>query len=316
MKMFGLVEITRSFTAMNTNVEAVVCVPSGGEKQAENALLLVQDIFTSVEAALSRFIPDSEISRLNRSAGQPFQASSLLFTVMTLAKAAAETTGGIFDPTILPFLMAAGYDRSFEQLVTQSILPVLEIKSRYTWRDIILDAAASTITIPAGAGVDLGGIAKGWTVDYAGQKLKDFSGFAIDAGGDILLGGKRADGSLWPIGVVDPFNLQENLTVLELSDCAICTSTTTRRRWRLDGFSGHHLIDPRHGKPADSAVVSVTVIADSAARAEVIAKTALILGPDEGMQFIHSQTGAQGIIVLNNGVLLRSEETREAGYVR
>ncbi len=238
--MFGLVEITRSFTAMNTNVEAVVCVPSGGEKQAENALLLVQDIFTSVEAALSRFIPDSEISRLNRSAGQPFQASS----------------------------------------------------------------------------VDLGGIAKGWTVDYAGQKLKDFSGFAIDAGGDILLGGKRADGSLWPIGVVDPFNLQENLTVLELSDCAICTSTTTRRRWRLDGFSGHHLIDPRHGKPADSAVVSVTVIADSAARAEVIAKTALILGPDEGMQFIHSQTGAQGIIVLNNGVLLRSEETREAGYVR
>jgi thiamine biosynthesis lipoprotein len=203
-------------------------------------LLLVQDIFTSVEAALSRFIPDSEISRLNRSAGQPFQASS----------------------------------------------------------------------------VDLGGIAKGWTVDYAGQKLKDFSGFAIDAGGDILLGGKRADGSLWPIGVVDPFNLQENLTVLELSDCAICTSTTTRRCWRLDGFSGHHLIDSRHGKPADSAVVSVTVIADSAARAEVIAKTALILGPDEGMQFIHSQTGAQGIIVLNNGVLLRSEETREAGYVR
>jgi len=316
MKMSGLVEISRSFTAMNTAIEAVVCAHCGEEKKAENALLLALDIFTSVEATLSRFNADSELSRLNRSAGQPFRASSLLFTVMTLAKSAAETTGGIFDPAILPFLLAAGYDRSFERLVEQSDLPAYEIKSRFTWRDIMLDADSSTITIPAGAGIDLGGIGKGWTVDYAGQKLKDFPGFAIDAGGDILLGGRRADGSVWPVGVVDPLNTRENLTVLELTDCAVCTSTTTRRSWQRGGYPGHHLIDPRRGKPAESAVVSATIIAESAARAEVIAKTALILGPEEGIQFIKNQPGVRGIMVLNNGSLLRSEASLEAENVR
>jgi thiamine biosynthesis lipoprotein len=310
------VEITRAFTAMNTAVEAVVCVLPGEETKAENALLLVQDIFTSVEATLSRFKPDSELSRLNRTAGQPFSASNLLFTVITLAKAAAETTGGIFDPTILPYLLAAGYDRSYEQLAGESAAPSSEYEKRHTWRDIKLDPDSSTITIPAGCSIDLGGIGKGWTVDYAAQKLKDFPGYAVDAGGDIVLGGKMANGSLWPVGVADPLHPQENITVLELTDCAVCTSSTARRRWRRGGLSFHHLIDPRNGRPADSGVISATVIADSAVRAEIMAKTAVILGPDEGMRFIKNQSGTRGILVLNDGTLLRSEESRETKNVR
>jgi thiamine biosynthesis lipoprotein len=96
----------------------------------------------------------------------------------------------------LPYLLAAGYDRSFEKLSDSPDGPVYQLNSRFNWREIILDADASTITLPAGCGLDLGGIAKGWTVDRVSEGLKNTSGFAVDAGGDIFVGGKRADGSL------------------------------------------------------------------------------------------------------------------------
>ena len=232
--------------------------------------------------------------------------TSLLFTVVAMAKEAANLTGGIYDPAILPYLLAAGYDRSFEKLSEQADSPLYQLNSRFTWRDINLEPDSSIITMPPGCGIDLGGIGKGWTVDRVCENLKGLPGYAIDAGGDIVLGRRRADGSLWTIGVANPLQPQDNLTVLELSDCAICTSTTKRRSWHRYGLPGHHLIDPRTGKPASSTVISATVIAESAATAEVIAKTALILGPNDGKQFIESQPGVKGILILNNGEVLRT----------
>ena len=313
--MPDLIEVTRSFSAMNTDVEAIICVPRGERNEGEKALVRVQGIFQEVETALSRFSPDSELSGLNRAAGVPFKASHLLFTVVTAAKEAACFSGGIYDPTILPYLLAAGYDRSFERLSDSPDSPVYQLNSRFNWRDIILDAEKSTVTLPAGCGLDLGGIAKGWTVDRVSEGLKQLSGFAVNAGGDMFAGGKRADGSLWSVGVVDPFNPESNLTVLELTNRAVCTSSTTKRNWRRNGIYGHHLIDPRSGKPSASAVISATVIAESAVTAEIIAKTALILGPVVGMEFIQNQSGIDGILVLNDGRLLISSNSREVTNV-
>jgi thiamine biosynthesis lipoprotein len=309
--MADLIEITRSFNAMNTGVEAIVCVPGSKRTEGEKALVRVQQIFNEVEKALSRFSPDSELSGLNRAAGVPFKASQLLFTVVTSAKEAAYFSGGIYDPTILPYLLAAGYDRSFEKLSDAPDGPVYQLNSRFTWRDIVLDAEKSTITLPPGAGLDLGGIAKGWTVDRVSEGLKQLSGFAVNAGGDIFAGGKRADGSLWSVGVVDPIHPESNLTVLELTNRAVCTSSTTKHNWRHNGIYGHHLIDPRSGKPSVSSIISATVIAESAVTAEIIAKTALIIGPGAGMEFIQNQSGIDGILVLNDGRLLRSSNSRE-----
>jgi thiamine biosynthesis lipoprotein len=173
----------------------------------------------------------------------------------------------------------------------------------------------SAITLPAACGLDLGGIAKGWTVDRVSEGLKNTSGFAINAGGDIFAGGKRADGALWSVGIVDPLHPDLNLTVLELTDKAVCTSSTARRNWRRNGIYGHHLIDPRSGKPSVSTVISATIIAESAVTAEIIAKTALILGPVAGMEFIQNQSGIDGILVLNDGRLLRSSNSREVTNV-
>ena len=309
--MSDLIEVTRSFWSMNTDVEAIICQPVDQQITAEKALSHVQSIFAEVETALSRFSMTNELSRLNQSGGIPFIASQHLFTVVSAAKAAANFTGGIYDPTILPDLLAAGYDRSFEKLSDDPDSPLYQLNIRFNWRDIILDAEKSAVTLPAGCGLDLGGIAKGWTVDRVSEELKNTSGFAVNAGGDMFLGGNRTDGSLWSVGVADPLHPALNLTVLELTNCAVCTSSTTRRNWRRGGVYGHHLIDPRSGKPAVSAVISATVIAETAVKAEIIAKTALILGPIEGMEFIESQNDARGILALETGEMLQSKNCRE-----
>ncbi len=160
--------------------------------------------------------------------------------------------------------------------------------------------------MPAGCSLDLGGIGKGWTVDRACRQLQTFSGYAVDAGGDMVVGGTPAEGSMWTVGVADPFNPDHDLIVLELDRGAVCTSSTARRRWKMGAEWRHHLIDPRTGKASASGIVAATVTADSAARAETVTKAAIILGPQAGLRFIEEQAGVEGLLVLADGSLLAS----------
>jgi FAD:protein FMN transferase len=315
--MTGLIEISRSFQAMNTGVEAIVCVQEKLGPEADLALNGVQKLFTEIEKQLSRFRPNSELTRLNRSAGQKFEASPLLYEILWTAISWSQLTGGIFDPTILPHLISSGYDRSFELLesppktaITGTAFPI------HTWRDIVMDPEAHSIYLPEGCSLDLGGIAKGWTVDRAGRLLQKYQNYAVNAGGDIVVRGKQGDGSRWTVGIEDPLNRQANLCVLSLSGCAICTSTTAQRQWRTNGIRKHHLIDPRTGAPAESEVISATVIANSAALAETISKAALILGPRDGLQFIEKQASVCGVLALNNGGCLASSCFRKLPQIR
>jgi FAD:protein FMN transferase len=310
-----LTEISSSFRSMNTGIEAVLCVPPGLIESGESALKRTQLLFKYAEETLSRFNPGSELSRLNLSAGSWVKASPLLFSIIRESLKAARITGGIFDPTILPSLLASGYDRSFEILPCRMETPQFSFPAtKCLWQDIKLDAGSSSVYLPAGCSIDLGGIGKGWTVDKACCGLEDFDNFAVDAGGDIRIKGNKADGSPWNIGVADPFIDCQNLTVVELYEAAICTSTTTRRKWEIGGISQHHIIDPRFGEPSRSGVISATVIAGSAARAEIIAKTALILGPEAGLRFIESQSGASGLLVLEDKQVRYSAGFKELAH--
>jgi FAD:protein FMN transferase len=301
---------------MNTDAKIFLCVPPGMKKTGEKALKRTQLLFEKAEETMSRFNADSELTRLNLSAGFPFKASPRLFDVVGESLEAARATGGVFDPTILPNLMASGYDRSFEKMSGRIDEPRPNVTgTKCRWQDIQLDAASSSVYLPAGCGIDLGGIGKGWTVDKVSNILGTFPNFAIDAGGDIRVKGTKADGLPWNIGVADPLDISRNLMVVELTDGAICTSTTSRRKWESAGKIKHHLIDPRSGEPARSGVISATVIAESATRAEVIAKTALILGPEDGLLFIESQPGAFGLLVLVDKSILYSAGFKEHAHV-
>jgi thiamine biosynthesis lipoprotein len=313
-----MVEVTRRFRAMNTDVLAVVAVGVTEEAPAAVALEEIERLFASVEACASRFRPDSELSQLNRSAGRPFAASPVLYALVEAALQGAAETEGAFDPTLLDALERAGYDRSFDQLpderpspsegggpTSEGDSPALPVAGAADWRRIRLDPEGRTITLPPGCRIDLGGIGKGWTVDEARARLREggFRDFALDAGGDLYAAGRQGDGEPWSVGVADPDRPEQDLAVLAVDGRAVATSTTARRRWRIEGEARHHLIDPRTRRPAASGVVSATVEADSVARAEVLAKAALVLGPEEGRALLERR-GVAGLLVLDSGKLV------------
>lgn len=309
-----LIEIEHAFRAMNTLVRLVV-VTRDGSYEAEATIQRVEALFVETERTLSRFRPESELSQLNQNAGRPFIASPLLFRVVRAALDVARSSGGIFDPTILNALRAAGYDRSFETLSDRARPTGRTKRSGGTdWRHARLDPSTRTICLPEGVGLDLGGIGKGWAVDRAVEALGMFANFGVDAGGDLFCRGVQADGQPWTVGVEDPLQPEKDLLVLRVENRAVATSTTTRRRWIQDGRARHHLIDPRTGRPADSGVLAASVVAGNVVRAETLAKIALILGPRDGLDLIEEAPDAEGLLVLANGETRRTGGI--AGYVR
>jgi len=203
-------------------------------------------------------------------------------------------TGGLFDPTILPALVAAGYDRSFDQ--GQGPTVERPAASAVTCDDIVVDEDRCAVLLPHGCAIDLGGIGKGRAADLVAEELI-YSGVAtggcINLGGDLRAFGRGPeDAPAWAVGLEEPDDDDSVMLVVGLADGALATSSTTRRRWRSeDGAERHHLIDPRTHEPAATGVQSVSVIAASAMRAEVHAKASLIAGkPTDDtlpMLFVH-----------------------------
>jgi len=251
--------LRRTFTAMGTEVEALLDAPESAD--AASALDRVEADFERLEQLLSRFRPNSELSRLN-SEGRLDSASPDLVRVLELALEARDDTGGLFDPTVHDALVAAGYDRSFDALAERREAPA---QGAACGGAVRIDG--TTIELESGTRVDLGGIGKGYAVDRACDLLALAGPCLVNAGGDLAV-----RGGTWPVGVTDD-------VTLELSHGAMATSGRDRRRWLAAGEERHHLIDPVTGKPAQSEFLRVTVVAESATAAEVLAKAAF-LGAD------------------------------------
>ena len=255
--------------------------------------------FEEVEAELSRFRPDSALSRLNAAAGQgPQTVSPLLWTVLNRAVEAARQTRGLFDPTIIDLLRAAGYDRSFELVTDGNGRNSPAATPVWDWQHIRLCDLAGRVELPAGYGIDLGGIAKGWTVDRVAVSLAKHGPVLVDAGGDIRTIGTPG-GELWPVAVQDPFDEARDCAILALGNGAVATSSIGRRRWQRNGQTMHHLIDPRTGQPSDSDLHTVTVLAPTTEQAEVAAKTVLMLGTLAGADWL-AQQDLRGLLIDRN----------------
>jgi FAD:protein FMN transferase len=266
----------RVFRAMGTEIELLVHADG-----ADSALDAAEQEFHRLEALLSRFRPDSELSRLNRDG--VVEAGHDLLRVVTLSLDGRERTGGRFDPTVHDVLVAAGYDRTFDE--------VASVVRSDTWSppsaggEVTLDGAR--IELEPGVRLDLGGIGKGYAAERAAELLATAGPCLVNAGGDIAV----RDGS-WPVGV-------DTLT-LELSNCGLATSGRDRRHWRRGDRELHHLIDPKTGEPADSDVLRVTVVASDAVEAEIAAK-ALFLSGAEGARTEADAAGMPAVIVTADG---------------
>jgi FAD:protein FMN transferase len=215
-------------------------------------------------ARLTRFSPESELSKFNRSAGRWFDICPELEALLRESLAAFESSSGLVNVAVLPSMEAVGYTRPLSEAAPVATelracpLPALPD---------VLSVRPGTARLEHGAGIDLGGIAKGWMADRLVESLGPSA--LANIGGDLSAGGVGPAGDGWPVGLGD-------VTVL-LRDQGAATSSVRRRRW---GDELHHLIDPRTGLPARTGLEEVSVVAATGVAAEVVAKAALLVGPE------------------------------------
>lgn len=293
--------VERYFPAMGTDIRLLARAENGASRLAKLLLDQAQAIFDSYEECLSRFRPESELSALNRSAGQPFRASPLLFKAVNRALEAARVSSGLFDPTVIDRLEAIGYRYSFSELQNRmASIDSLPPFRRHRYRRIRVREDDGTIRLPAGIRLDLGGIGKGLAVDAAAGILMPLGNFLVDAGGDIYAYGDAPDCRGWLVSIESPWEPHIDIALLRVDGKAVATSGRARRQWQVNGRRYHHIIDPRTGMPTMGSVISVTVVAPSATLADVHAKVAFIQSWPEGMKYLE-RAGLPALFALEGG---------------
>jgi FAD:protein FMN transferase len=298
------------FRAMNTSV----ILAAEGDDQAIAGLQAARALIEVSEMRFSRFLQDSELTELNRSAGNWHKVSEDLMELLTLSLGYFDETGGLFNPSILPDLKRAGYDKSMEIIRAEGVGPFLGKyhPNRPSLNDIEFDQADKRVRLPVTMEIDLGGIAKGWIVEKASNLLRSYTpACAVSAGGDINFVGIPSSGPRWEVELEDPRNPDRCAAILYVGQCAVVTSSITKRTWSQNGQIRHHLIDPRTGEPAKTDWLSVTVIAPKITEAEAYAKALLIGGEPEGERLASKFPELAYITVDREGSLSGSQFGKE-----
>jgi thiamine biosynthesis lipoprotein len=292
------------FHAMGCEMLAVV-----DSESTPLPLANIPEWFEEWEQILSRFRYDSELTWLNKIHEQPVQVSETLWDVFQAAQKAEKMTNGLVTSTLLDAVIEAGYDRPFDglpHLATFMSDPVITMPR--SLRVITVNPSAQTITLPAGTGLDFGGVAKGWSAHQAMKRLQAEGPVLIDAAGDIAISGARADGNPWQVGVADPFHHGQEIETLYLYGCGVATSGKDRRRWTRNGVLQHHIIDPLTNQPAETDLLTVTVVAPDVLQAEAAAKAAFILGSRVGLEWIEAHPELAALFILDNGQMSYSHK--------
>ena len=268
--------------------------------------------FDQWEDYLSRFRPDSELNRLNRANGIPTKVSPVFADVLERAIEAEALSDGLVTPVLLDALVSAGYDRSFNQVPQESFgarpeelgfIPRLE--------EIDWDPNTSTLWLPPDLHLDFGGVGKGWASYQTAQRLKNDAPGLVDAQGDITVTAPQIDGSPWRIGIENPFDESENVAVINIHEGGVATSGRNARNWLRDGKLAHHIIDPRTGQPAETDVLTATVIAPNVMQAEAVTKTLLILGSENAIHWLDAHPEFAALLILEDGQVITTKNFEE-----
>jgi thiamine biosynthesis lipoprotein len=278
---------------------------------------LLVDLLDHLEACWSRFIPESDVSRMNLAAGHPVHVDPATITLVATMIEAWRATEQRFDPTTLPALMAAGYRASIDDPRRVTILPDgafcfhdSEV-DRPTLDDIEIDLDADTIRLPVGLTIDAGGIGKGLAADLAVDLAlrSGADGALVSIGGDIAASSLASD-SGWRVVIEHPNSGEDPVGTIAVTGGGVATSSTRSRRWRLDGVEHHHLIDPWTGVESNTDLASVTVIARSGWLAEAHATAAILAGSELVIDHLdrHQLTG---VAVTTDGDVLTTPDVAE-----
>jgi thiamine biosynthesis lipoprotein len=292
------VVVTHQIAAMGSTAELMV-VGGAGPALVEWAV----DRLAGLEACWSRFRADSELRVLDGYAGAGVVAVSPdLADAIGRALSLWYVTDGLFDPTVRRVLEEIGYDRTFREVAPTGPAPTPVPRATRGCDGVQVDREHSTVTLPEGVELDLGGVGKGLAADLVATGLveRGASGACVGLGGDVRVAGSPAEGDAWQIRVEDPLDESRTLCTRPLSDEAIVTSTTRFRQWSRGGRTLHHLVDPFTGAPADRGVTAVVAQAEEAWWAEGIAKAALVAGVEPGLALLE-RLGVAAMLVDTDG---------------
>lgn len=293
---------------MGTRAHVIVVAPELGLADILGNSAIAR--LVALERTWSRFLPDSELSRVNANAGSPVRVSRDVELLVERAVEAWDRTDGRFDPTVLPALIAAGYDRDFRELSDAPTTPPLPGIPAPGCAGIRI--TNHEVTLPVGTTIDPGGIGKGLAADLAIDLVmaSGATGACVNVGGDLRVAGSAPSGRPWSVAIEHPLEPGRAIGRVELHDEALVSSWRTRRSWGDPDERRHHLIDPRTGTSAWSGLAGVTVTAPDAWWAEALATAIFLAGPSEAPALAR-RNGAGAILIRDDASLLGIGSLRE-----
>ena len=309
--------VQQQFFAMDT----VMSITAYG-KGAENAVSAAVTRVNQLEGLLSRTRAGSDVAALHLAAPEAAPVSEDTLQILTLARAWHTKTDGAFDVTIAPVTTAWGFGGGGEHQVP-SPEKLQELLAMVDGSSLLL--TNSTAALPKkGMEIDLGGIAKGYASAQAEQILRShgIQSALLDLGRNITVIGTKPDGSNWRIAVQDPVNSNGTVGVLSLQDCSAVTSGGYQRYFEQDGVVYHHIIDPRTGYPANSGLISATVVCSDSTLADLLSTAVFVLGEDAALNLWRTEGGFDLILITDDGRMVVTgglselfEPNKNAAYI-
>lgn len=294
--------------AMGTVVQ--VTIWTDDEPGAAQAAQAVFAEFRRLDAMMTTWTPDSEISKINAAAGTPkaVPVSAEAYAVIARALEVSKASQGVFDITVGAYGGLWKFDEDMDGTLPDPA-EVLKRKKLVNWKDVVLDKRRHTVRLKrAGMKITLGGIAKGYAVDRAAALLDKagFGSFIVQAGGDMYVSGDK-NGTPWVVGIRDPRGPRDqSFAVAPIKDHSFSTSGDYERGFVKDGVRYHHILDPRTAQPA-RASRSVTIMAKDAFTADAWSKVLFILGAKQAMALVEKLPDFDAVFVdADNHVIMSS----------
>ncbi len=305
----------QQFFAMDT----IMSITAYG-KNAEEAVTAAAAEVNTLESLLSRTREGSDINLLNSDKSAVVSEDTV--RVLSLALEWNTKTNGAFDVTIAPVVTAWGFGGAGNhQVPSQEELN--ELLKLIDSNALTLDGSTASLSKP-GMEVDLGGIAKGYAASQAEQVIRDYGieSALLDLGHNITVIGSKPDGSAWRIAVQDPADSNSMVGILSLQDCSAVTSGGYQRYFEQDDQLYHHIIDPRTGYPADSGIVSATVVCADSGLADLLSTAVFVLGVEDALTLWRTEGGFDLVLVtddntviITEGLIDTFELNQSSGYV-
>jgi len=257
------------------------------------------------EKILSKTVEGSDVWRINHAMGAPVEVSAHTAGIIELACDAGEKSGGSFDITIAPVTELWDFKAEKPSLPAKDALAQAVKLVDYT--QLHLDG--STVTLPEGMAIDLGGIAKGYIADRVKEHLTEngVSSALLNFGGNTVALGSKPNGESWRIGIQDPRSENgDYIAVVSVVDKAVVTSGSYQRYFDLDGTRYHHILDPKTGYPVNNSTASVTIIHDDSAVADALSTACFALGSEKGAE-LAALYGGEAVFIHEDGKIVYTE---------